>query len=88
MSTVRRGSLRNVETAIYYRAVCALCGESVDEDGEEYAVTPEEAVQVALDHDWLLGNDGLLRCWTCLNPDEDEALAEADARAAGKRSTT
>lgn len=70
MGDIRRGSLRNVRTAVFFVAECGACGETVDQDGAEYQGTPEEAVSFACDYDWQLGDDGLLRCDECRNDPE------------------
>lgn len=70
---VRRGSLLNVETHVFFVAACAGCNDRPDEDGQEFTGTPEEAVQAAVALCWGLDAEGLLRCPECLRPDDTDA---------------
>lgn len=65
MPDVRRGTLLNVETAVFFRAICASCEEAADADGAEYQGTPDEAIMVAERDGFSVCDDGLLRCEEC-----------------------
>jgi len=72
-ASARAATTHETVATTFHRAICALCGESVDGDGQEYRATPASAVAMALELGFERHPEQGLICSDCAMPDaEDE----------------